>query len=192
VPVVKLLIDNGALASLVDKQFKRPIDIAALGFSDDCVDQKNNAKGKKSNRTAKKKTRAEVTQEKREVRANLLALSGQSRTLVLHHPECQDHVPKSVSDWECPDRVVSILQRIMQQNDEAAGVFPHEVTISSDFDHSAEYLSFVHKLSKDLENQHREEMDHDDESNEDAPPPPPAAVPFTPMVSYPCLEPELN
>lgn len=192
IPVVKLLIDNGALASLVDKQFKRPIDVAVLGFPDDCVDQKTNIKGKKSNRTARKKTRAEVTQEKREVRANLLSLSAQSRTLVLHHPECQDHVPKSASDWECPDRVVSIMQKIVQQNEES-GVFPHEVAISSDFDraslevlsrvHSAEYLSFVHKLSKDLEKQQRDEMDNEEESPEDAPPPPPTSVPFTPMVN---------
>ena len=145
---------------------------------------------------AKKKTRAEVTQEKREARANLLSLSGQSRTLVLHHPECQEHVPKSASDWECPDRVVSIMQRIVQHNDEESGVFPHEVTISSDFDraslevlsrvHSAEYLSFVHKLSKDLEQQQRDEMDNEEDSPEDgpAPPPPPTSVPFTPMVSH--------
>jgi hypothetical protein len=194
-PVVRLLLDNGALASLVDKKFKRPIDVAVEGFADENDESKNtDSKGKKSNRSIKKKVKSEVIQEKREVRANLLALSAQSRTLVLHHPECLEHVPKSASDWECPDRVISIMQRIMPQNEEPSGVFPHEITISSDFDraslevlsrvHSAEYLSFVNKLSKDLEKQQREEMKID-ESYGEVPPPPPTAVPFTPMVSHP-------
>lgn len=192
-PVVKLLIDNGGLASLVDKQFKRPIDVAVAGFPDESgLDQKRDAKGKKSNRAVKKKPRSELIKEKREVRANLLELSAQSRTLVLHHPECLEHVPKSVSDWECPDRVVSIMQRILPQDQDPTGMFPHEITISSDFDraslevlsrvHSAEYLSFVNKLSKDLEQKQKEEMENEDESGGEAPPPPPTAVPFTPMV----------
>jgi len=191
-PVVRLLIDNGALASLVDKQFRRPVDVAVEGYADDCgIDQKSLVKGKKSNRSVRKKAKSEVIQEKREVRANLMALSPQSRTLVLHHPECLEHVPKSVSDWECPDRVVAILQRILPQDQDPTGIFPHEVTISSDFDratlevlsrvHSAEYLSFVSKLSKDLEKQHREEMGNEEESHGNTPPPP-TAVPFTPMV----------
>ena len=194
-PVVRLLLDNGALASLVDKQFKRPIDVAVEGFADesDAGQQKPDGKGKKSNRAVKKKVRSDVIQEKREVRANLLALSAQSRTLVLHHPECLEHVPKSASDWECPDRVISIMGRILPQNEQPSGIFPHEVTISSDFDraslevlsrvHSAEYLSFVNKLSKDLEKKHKEGMKNEEESFGDVPPPP-TAVPFTPMVSH--------
>lgn len=197
-PVVKLLMDSGALASIADKQFKRPIDVAVEGFADmSGADQKSTVKGKKSNRSVRKKPRAEVIKEKREVRANLLSLSAQSRTLVLHHPECLEHVPKSASDWECPDRVLSIMKRIMPQDQNPTGIFPHEVTISSDFDraslevlsrvHSAEYLSFVNKLSKDLEKKQKEGMGNEEEANGGAPPPPPTAVPFTPMVSKRCI-----
>lgn len=192
-PVVKLLVDNGAVTSLVDKQFKRPVDVAVEGFADESdTNKKGTVKGKKSIRTVRKKPKSELIKEKREVRANLLALSDSSRTLVLHHPECLEHVPKSVSDWECPDRVVSIMEKIMKQNQDPNGVFPHEVTISSDFDraslevlsrvHSAEYLSFVNKLSKDLEKKQKEEMYNEEDMHGNTPPPP-AAVPFTPMVS---------
>lgn len=190
---MKLLVDNGALASIADKQCKRPVDVAVAGFADDNANTTMAVKGKKSNRTVKRKAKSEVIQEKREVRANLLALSGQSRTLVLHHPECLEHVPKSVSDWECPDRVISIMNKIVPQDQEPTGIFPHEVTISSDFDraslevlsrvHSAEYLAFVSKLSKELEQKQREEAGSEEEIHGHTPPPP-TAVPFTPMVSH--------
>jgi hypothetical protein len=84
----------------------------------------------------KKKIEIEILQERRDVRANLLAHSTQSRTLVLHHPECLEHVPKSESDWEVPDRVNAIMRRIMPdtKTTETTGIFAQEVSVSSEFD----------------------------------------------------------
>lgn len=188
--VVCLLLDSGSLASVVNKQFKRPVDVAVDGFVDYEEKKTLDPKVKKSNKTTKKKLRSEVVEERREVRANFLVHSAQSRTLVLHHPECLEHVPKSDSDWEVPDRVNAIMRRILPDvnTTETTGIFAHEVTVSSEFDrakldllsrvHSAEYLSFVNELSKDLERQLKEGMKTEEQSSGRMP----AGVPFTPMV----------
>ena len=191
--IVCLLLDSGSFASVVNKQCKRPLDVAVDGFVDYEEKKTQDAKGKKSNKTVKKKLKSGVLEERREVRANFLAHSAQSRTLVLHHPECLEHVPKSESDWEVPDRINAIMRRIMPDvnTTETTGIFPHEVTVSTEFDrakldllsrvHSAEYLSFVNELSKDLERQRKEGMEREEESSGRMP----AGVPFTPMV---CLQ----
>jgi hypothetical protein len=188
--VVCLLLDSGGLASVVNKQFKRPLDVAVEGFADDEETKAQDPKVKKSNKAGKKKIEFEIVLERREVRANLLAHSTQSRTLVLHHPECLEHEPKSESDWEVPDRVNAIMRRIMPDVDttETTGIFAQEVAVSSEFDrakldllsrvHSAEYLSFVNELSKDLERQRKEGMETEEEPSGRMP----AGVPFTPMV----------
>ena len=93
------LLQNGARVDILSKQYKRPLDVAACGFEDDSPD------GKDRRPSAK-------LEDIRQARANLLANSPQSRTLLLHHPECLDHVPKSESDWEAPGRVQSIMDRI--------------------------------------------------------------------------------
>ena len=107
-----------------------------------------------------------VAKKKSQMRAHFFHLSAQSRTLVLHHPECLEHIAKSASDWEAPDRVEVIMKRLLTPKDthgdtatsdeSTSSVFPHEVTLSTDFDranldllsrvHSNEYLSFVNKL----------------------------------------------
>jgi len=113
------------------------------------------------------------------------------RTLVLHHPECLDHIPKSESDWECPDRITSILSKLTETRaaevisadpTESADTFrfsPREITVSADFEraslelisrvHSAEYLAFVNELSKTLEKNRQEDTSI-------------TSVPFTPHV----------
>jgi len=65
-------------------------------------------------------------------------------------------------------------------------IHSHEITVSQEFDrasldllrriHSADYLSFVNNLSKELEKKHKEENDADASRNV------PTVVPFTPMV----------
>ena len=134
-----------------------------------------------------RRRQVELVEEKREARSNLLSLSFQSRSLVLHHPECLEHIPKSDSDWECPDRVTSIMRRVLpdQSTTETTGIFPHEVTVSTEFDrakldflsrvHSSDYLSFVNDLSKELTK--RKEDDHRDDLGATE-----SVVPFTPMV----------
>ena len=190
--VIRLLLDNGARVVVFNKQHKRPIDVPAEGFPDDTSDLKkaSESKAKKPNRAVQKKKMTGVIEEKREVRANLFRLSAQSRSLVLYHPECLEHVAKAESDWEVPDRVQSIMRRILPGtgNTETTGIFPYEVTVSCDFDrakldllsrvHSADYLGFVNELSKDLERKQKEVKEEEHESSQQMP----TAVPFTPMV----------
>jgi len=182
------LLQNGARVDILSKQYKRPLDVAACGFEDDSPD------GKDRRPSAK-------LEDIRQARANLLANSPQSRTLLLHHPECLDHVPKSESDWEAPGRVQSIMDRISSAGEcdaLSSKLHPYEITISSDFDrapldllsrvHSAEYLQFVNELSKDLEKRRKQELVEESEarnsgkSNESGGSSSKVVVPFTPMV----------
>ena len=197
--VVALLLENGARVGLLSRAYRRPIDLAAEGFVDDegslaSFKSRNSLQGRHSSNALKKllkMTRHDVV----DSRANMLVRSPNSRTLVLHHPECNEHHPKSNTDWEAPDRVISIMGRVLPSQNEAgermcSGVFPHEVTVSTDFErakldllsrvHSAEYLSFVNDLSKDLEKQLKESGKMDDSDTGFAFPPP--SVPFTPLV----------
>lgn len=196
---VVLLIDSGARASLTDHTFKRPIDVSAEGFVDEEGSLANlrsrDIPGKKMNDKDLKRIKKETIVERKEVRANIFIHSPQSRSLVLHHPECLEHHPKSSSDWEAPSRITSIMRRVLPSSDpagntETSGIFPHEVAISKEFErasldllsriHSAEYLNFVNSLSKDLMNQLKKTDGANDDESDSAPRPP--VVPFTPMV----------
>uniref|UniRef100_A0A6S8HTR1 histone deacetylase n=1 Tax=Amphora coffeiformis TaxID=265554 RepID=A0A6S8HTR1_9STRA len=190
---VALLLDSGARANALNNKCRRPVDLAADGFMDEehsiaflrARDARDHHKKfSKELKSALKHKNAEM----RECRKNLLERSVHSRTLVLHHPECLEHVPKSSSDWEAPDRVITILEHLASSMEEGCArpaVHAHEVTLSTEFErakldllkrvHGAEYLSFVHDLSKDLERKIK--GSHDDESDKPAP-----VVPFTPMV----------
>jgi len=198
--VVSFLLENCARPGFLNKNFRRPLDVASYGFPEEegslaNIKLKESQEGKKLSRELKRALR-ETAGDRRDSRANLLIRSSQSRTLVLHHPECLEHHPKSSTDWEAPDRVISILRRVVPSSDstgttETSGIFPHEVTVSKEFErakldllsrvHSTDFLSFVSKLSKDLEKQLKEagegpmdESEHGFGS--------PAVVPFTPMV----------
>jgi acetoin utilization deacetylase AcuC-like enzyme len=87
------------------------------------------------------------------------------------------------------------MRRVLPHTDETgstetSGVFPHEITVSQEFDrakldllrrvHSTEYLSFVNQLSKDLERQLKETGSAVEEGPSFTSPPP--VVPFTPLV----------
>ena len=105
-------------------------------------------------------------------------------------------MPKSESDWECPDRITSILSKLTEAKDEVFGssfeqgdfsesfrFSPREITVSTDFQraslelisrvHSAEYLDFVNELSKTLERRQKEETGDS---------PSIMTIPFTPHV----------
>mmetsp|Transcript_28513 Transcript_28513/g.43107 ORF Transcript_28513/g.43107 Transcript_28513/m.43107 type:complete len:1126 (+) Transcript_28513:144-3521(+) len=191
--VIAVLLENGSRPAILNNSFKRALDVASDGF----VDEKNFLRlgvgSKKSNRNKAKaenrKRKIELVEEKREARSNFLALSNQSRTLVLHHPECLEHIPKSDSDWEVPDRVKSIMRRICPDEDttETTGIFSHEVVVSTEFErakldflskvHSSDYLSFVNDLSKELSKRKKEEEEDSSECIKSS-----SVVPFTPMV----------
>ena len=194
IDVVRVLLENGCRAAILNNSFKRAIDSCADGFSDEKsstrqndTDSKKSCANKNKTKVDSRKLQDDVLEERRQARANLLNLSFQSRTLVLHHPECLEHIPKSTSDWECPDRVTSIMRRVLpdKSTTETTGIFPNEVTVSSEFDrakldflsrvHSSDYLSFVNDLSKELTK--RKEDYGNNETGHGA-----SVVPFTPMV----------
>jgi hypothetical protein len=195
--VVKVLLENGARPSSLSKEFKRPVDIAADGFHDQegsVIELKKLISQRKRLSKEQRKVLKDAAEERKEARANLLQASVQSRTLVLHHPECLEHIPKSASDWEGPGRVTTMLDRLVSTTGQPTAplVHSHEITISQEFDrakldllsrvHSTEYLNFVNKLSKDLEKQQKERtIEEKAEAEKEGKKH--AVVPFTPMVS---------
>lgn len=205
---VRVLLQNGARASAFNNDFKRPLDVAAEGFSHLITDitakqgmpKTFDGAVTKGTATGRDMTLAllnsAVAKERQQSRANFFLYSPQSRTLVLHHPDCLDHIPKSSHDWECPDRVQCIMDRIMHETgqeiltNKEPCIHPNEVVISTDFDrapldllsriHSATYLAFVNDLSKELERRKKKQLVETTESKEAVDP---SVVPFTPMVS---------
>ena len=198
--VMALLVESGARVDAVDNKFKKPIDVAAEGYLDsessiaslkarDGVH--DTAGGGKMSRELKKLLREKLN-EISETRSQLFERSHSCRTLVLHHPECLEHVAKSQADWEAPDRVVAIMTRVSQPNNlnGEEEIRDHEITLSSEFEranldllsrvHSTDYLQFVQTLSKDLEKQVRDAGGggYGDEDGEGKA----HVVPFTPMV----------
>ena len=196
VDVVGELLENGARASSLNKSFKRPVDIAADGFDD----ERDKALEKRKRLTEEgKRLLLALTEERKQARESLLRRSAQSRTLVLHHPECLEHTPKSSTDWEAPDRITAIMRRLgIYGGDDAQGksvVMPYEIVSSSEFErakldllsrvHSTDYLAFVNDLSKELERRQKKgeeavNSDSDDQQRTESLTPP--VVPFTPMV----------
>lgn len=197
--VVSMLLENGAKASVWNKEFKRPLDIAADGFHDEgensVIELKKFVDARKRLSKEQRQVLKEAAEQRRRAREHLLRLSAQSRTLILNHPECLEHHPKSSSDWEAPGRVTSIMEKILGTDPKMQAIHSHEITVSQDFDrasldllrriHSADYLSFVNDLSKELEKKHKEENDADASRNA------PTVVPFTPMVCYAAMRPIL-
>lgn len=198
IDVATVLLTNGARPAVLSRTFRRPVDVAADGFLDDPNSlaslRLKEANGKKVGKNDLKKAFKSTAVDRRDARANLFLRSLQSKTLVLHHPECLEHHPKTASDWEAPDRIKSIMRRILPSSDstgetETSGVFPYEITASTDFErarldflsriHSAEYLAFVNQLSKDLERQLKEAAGTSEENEKTGSPP---VVPFTPHI----------
>jgi Ankyrin repeat len=202
--VVGVLLENGARPSCLNKNFRRAVDCAADGFEDDPAStapkRQLEKPLEKRKRVSKEEKRLllEVTEERKEVRENLLKRSAQSRTLVLHHPECLEHTPKSSTDWEAPDRITAIMGRVAPPEEDISGrsvLMPYEVTLSSEFErakldllsrvHSTDYLAFVNDLSKELERRQKQEVEAAGEDSSDDPRSgqlTPPVVPFTPMV----------
>ena len=196
IPVASILIENGARPSVWNIHFKRPIDVAADGFfdeSDPVMDIRTLDEKKKKLKKEQRLKLREANVERKEARANLFECSAQSRTLVLYHPECLEHIPKAAGDWENPNRITSIMERIQGIHSESGtpSIYPREIQVSQEFErakldllsrvHSTEYLNFVNELSKDLERQQKEQNGNDGENN-DANSSTPPVVPFTPMV----------
>jgi len=112
---VRVLVEDGARVNISNNSFRSPLDVAAAGFL--FMVKKNGEKTENRRERADPKSVAET----RACRANLFSCSPSSRTLVLHHPDCLEHIPKSESDWECPDRISSILTKLTEASDGAVG-----------------------------------------------------------------------
>jgi Ankyrin repeats (3 copies) len=212
IEVVTTLLQHGARSSVQNADYRRPIDVAGDGFLDEdwspaALQRQDLRKHRETNSREYKKALKTSSLSRQRARQNVFTQSSQSRTLVLHHPECNGHLPKSNADWEAPDRISVILNRVFHpasktlgsptDNDDQAtastSILPHEISISKEFEraklgllkriHTTEYLSFVHDLSKDLERQLTERGGNSGDDTEDSawigeqP-----IVPFTPMV----------
>ena len=197
IPAVSVLLEHGAKPFVFNIVNKRPNDVAASGFVflNDNIHQ--------SLPTPKNclmlDHECKETEEIYQTRENFLSNSPQSRTLVLHHPECLEHKPKSNHDWEVPDRIIQILKRITPKEEEDDDLTKinfnnWDITISSDFDrasleflsrvHSTEYLAFVNDLSKELEKKREECCNKEDDVKVNELCGNCSVVPFTPMVRY--------
>lgn len=115
------------------------------------------------------------------LRKVMLDVEPRLRSLVLYHEDFLEHTARRPSDWEGPDRLSGIMERLRDKAE-----FPdHELEISNRFEkadvtllgrvHSPEYIAFVNMLSKQVQQQEAQD------NSEDVPAPPPI-LPFTPQV----------
>jgi ankyrin repeat protein len=138
--VTRFLLENGA-RSLFNKAFKRPFDVAAAGF-DEFGDNLHPVQ-----HDFKHENEIDLVQQMRDSRKNFFMHCPQARSLVLHHPECLEHVPKYETDWECPGRVQSIMNPLL--NKQIDFIQEHEIQVTTEFDKaSLEFLSRVHSAEK--------------------------------------------
>lgn len=128
---------------------------------------------------------AKSAAERDALRKIMLDVEPRLRSLILYHEDFLEHTARRPSDWEGPDRLNGIMERLRDKAE-----FPeHEVEISNRFEkadvtllgrvHSPEYIAFVNMLSKQVQ---QEAQDLQDQEDGDGPPPPPAILPFTPQV----------
>jgi len=205
---VKILVENGARVNVFNRKFRRPLDVAAEGFAGLDKEFEGGASSPTKNDNSAAVGNSKVDQRtRRAARWNLMKHSSQCRTLVLHHPECLEHLAKSDHDWEVPDRIDNIMSTIQSRTninsescvptgDDHQTFQPYEITISNEFEratlellsriHSAEYLAFVNDLSKDLERKRKQQLIEESqailEGGEIVAEKPATVVPFTPMI----------
>lgn len=188
--VVRTILADGARPHVYSKQFRRPLDVAALGFSSLHLNSLPLPNRRMRSSPTPKSVDSVMSHsatidsmslldEIKKTRENFFLHSPQSRTLILHNKECSDHVPKSETDWEVPDRVDSIVKLFDddKENPTLRLFFDRELTISDKFErasvellsrvHSPEYLTFVHELSKKMELKQLEKEGGDGEGTRD-------------------------
>jgi acetoin utilization deacetylase AcuC-like enzyme len=116
------------------------------------------------------------------LRKVMLSVEPRLRSLVLYHEDFLEHTARRASDWEGPDRLNGIMDRLRDKNE-----FPdYELEISNRFEkadvtllgrvHSPEYIAFVNMLSKQVQQEAQDLQDGEDVVG------PPAILPFTPQV----------
>jgi acetoin utilization deacetylase AcuC-like enzyme len=156
---IELLIEFGANCHIRNFDARSAIDIAA------------------SNVLLPPSSRGVWASLRAQTRDLMLSREQRLRTLILYHDDCLRHSPRSLLDWEGPDRLEGIMTSLRNTQ-----LFkPHELKITNQFDkadvdlllrvHCPEYISFVNSLSKQLQGGKGEG------DAEELPP-----VPFTPHV----------
>jgi ankyrin repeat protein len=194
---VKVLVENGARVNVFNRNFRRPLDVAAEGFAGLHEGTERNCSTKNDSTACSIKP---DIRERRTSRWDLMRCSSQCRTLVLYHQECLDHLAKSDADWEVPDRIENIMSTLTTRTtelcvpDDELSFKPCELTVSNEFEratlellsriHSAEYLAFINDLSKELERKRKQHLIEETQSNKEGivQEKPRNVVPFTPMV----------
>jgi hypothetical protein len=152
------------------------------------------------------------------VRTLMLSREPRLRTLVLYHDDCLDHSARRQTDWEGPDRLQQIMNRLTSSiqspgNAQAstATVSPtiaklfaeYELEVSNRFEkagvellervHSLAYIQLVDSLSKQLQVSISTSSSTDSDGGKGKsagfmPPPPPDSLPFTPQVQRQLLK----
>eukprot|EP00939_MAST-03C_sp_MAST-3C-sp1_P001936 g1936.t1 len=95
----------------------------------------------------------------REVRRQMRESISELRTLVVHHDECLNHVPRGACPWEAPPRITAILGALR----DAKTFEDAELAFSNNFEratikelsrvHSEKYIRFVFDLAKTMQKQ---------------------------------------
>ena len=140
IDTVKYLLKRKANVHLRNKWGRNAIELAASEHRVDTM----------SHRKAADRLRAEI-------RSAFYDHDGSWRTLLVHHPECQEHEPRKDDEWEHPERIDVIMKDIEEQN-----FFDCKKSLeySSEFNranvksllrvHSTQYIKFIHDLSKQV------------------------------------------
>ncbi|CAN0160818.1 unnamed protein product, partial [Ectocarpus sp. 12 AP-2014] len=153
---VRVLLAAGASADVRNSEGRNPLQVAGDG----------NASEGNPDMDSRYKVRREFFRQ-----------DPRNRTLILHHPDCLEHQPKSDWDWECPERVVSIVDLLVKPR----AFEHHELEVTTDFSavnteslmrvHTGPYIKFVDSMGKSFKGE-------DDSTS----------VPFTPMVQQHLLK----
>jgi hypothetical protein len=195
VKFIELLIGLGCNCHIRNKQAQSALDVACTA-----------APSKMSNAS------------RLSVRQLMMTLEPRLRTLVLFHDDCLEHSARRATDWEGPDRLQHIMNKLTNtvQANSSAGVVSsstvplfadYEVDISNRFDkasvellervHSPAYIHLVDSLSRTLQqptagpNTTGSTTSNSQDGNNSANGnyfPPPDNLPFTPQIQRSLLK----
>jgi ankyrin repeat protein len=162
--VAKLLLNRGCPVNQCNTESNTALHISAMfghaQFIEVLVDFGANCHLRNANNMSALDvfgTTKETKERREELRRVMLSIEPRLRTLILYHEDCLEHTARRADDWEGPDRLMGIMQRLQNREE-----FPeHVLEISTTFDkagvellsraHSAEYITFVDNLSKKLQ-----------------------------------------
>ena len=98
-------------------------------------------------------------EERRQLRAIFYRVHPQLRTVILHHPDCNLHIPRTsgtqgANPWEAPPRITAILQQLHAQIDDWAVCYSSDFPLAGKREilkaHSLRYFELLCKLDSEL------------------------------------------